>query len=215
MSEQQDAERARRAAQRAAQRERLVRALDAVDADVRRSAACELVDERHDDVAAALRGAIARERDGAVRVVMVAALVRLGGDAMLREVTRSLKSGDAAVVAGAARVLAAVGDRRVVPNLVDAFRTDDVVVGEAVAAALGALGDPVVAPWLIAAVEQGFCVAAGCRALGLLGDPRALAALQRRIDDDDAHVRLAAREALHRFAERGLVGGDGGARRER
>ncbi len=192
-----------RQAQQSAQRERLLRELGDVDADVRRAAARGLGSDGHDDVAGALRAAIAQERDGTVRVVMVAALVRLGGDALLREVARSLKSADAAVVAGAVRVLAAVGDRRVVPNLVDAFRTDDVVIGAAVAAALGDLGDPVVVPWLAAAADQGFCVAASCRALGALGDPRALPALQKHVDDDDARIRLAAREALHRFAERG------------
>jgi HEAT repeat protein len=190
-----------RATQRVTQRAQWLRDLDDVDAGVRTTAARGLGDERHDDVAGALRGAIARERDGAVRTVMVASLVRLAGDALLREVARALKSTDVAVVVGAARVLACTGDRRVVPNLLEAFRTDDVVVGAAVATALGALGDPVVVPWLVAAVEQGFCVEQGCRALGLIGDHRALPALRARASDDDASVRLAAREALHRFAE--------------
>ena len=189
-------------AQREARRAQALRELDDVVADVRKAAARALVDDRHDDVAGALRAASARERDAGVRAVLVASLVRLGGDALLREVARALKSPDAAVVAGAARVLACVGDRRVVPNLIEAFRTDDVAVGAAVAAAFGDLGDVVVVPWLVVAVEQGFCVEASCRALGVLGDRRALPALRRRAADDDDRVRLAAREALHACAER-------------
>jgi len=154
---------------------------------------------------ATLRGRIAGERDAIVRTHLVVTLVRLGGDALLREIARALRSADPHVVAGAARVLGEVGDRRVVPNLVEAFRTEDVVVGAAIAGALGALGDPVVVPWLVAAAAQGFCVEACCRALGHLGDRRALPVLQERATDDDERVRLAAREALFRFAEGGAA----------
>jgi HEAT repeat protein len=71
-----------------------------------------------------------------------------------------------------------------------------------IAAALGALGDPVVVPWLVAAAEQGFCVVECCRALGRVGDRRALPLLRARADATDERVRLAAREALHLLAER-------------
>jgi HEAT repeat protein len=192
----------------------LLRALDDDDGDARRAVARSLAAGAKDVACrpegeqqafvATLRGRIAGERDAVVRTHLVVTLVRLGGDALLREIARALRSADAHVVAGAARVLGEVGDRRVVPNLVDAFRTEDVVVGAAIAGALGALGDPVVVPWLVAAAAQGFCVEACCRALGHLGDRRALPILQARAGDDDERVRLAAREALFRFAERGL-----------
>ncbi|MBM4280221.1 MAG: HEAT repeat domain-containing protein [Deltaproteobacteria bacterium] len=197
-------------------RARVLRGLVADDAAARAAAARAIAAQRPDDVALALREALGRERDGDARTAMLVALVALGGDDMLRAVARTLRSLDPAVVAGAARVLGAVGDRRVVPNLVEAFRTEDAVVGAAVAAALGALGDPVVVPWLVAACEQGFCVEASCRALGTLGDRRALPALRRRVDEDDRRVRLAAREALQRFEERptGEDHVDGGASAE-
>jgi HEAT repeat protein len=189
----------------------LLRALDGDD-DARRAAARALADgavalrQRPGDELPALVGMLRRriagERTPDVRGHLVVALVHLGGDPLLREVARSLRSPDPGVIAGAARVLAAVGDRRVVPNLVEAFRTEDVVAGDAIARALGALGDPVVVPWLVAAAGQGFCVEACCRALGLLGDRRGFATLTEHASSPDERIRLAAREGLFRFAER-------------
>ncbi len=182
-------------------RAQLLRDLGDVDVAVRVRAARAVAAVRPDDIFGELRAALVREQDVEARTAMMGALVVLGGDELLRAVARSLRSADAAVVAGAARVLAAVGDRRVVPNLVEAFRTDDVVVGAAVAEALGRLGDPVVFPWLAAAADQGFCVESACRALGRIGDRRAVPVLRRFVDDDDRRIRLAAREALQRFEE--------------
>jgi HEAT repeat protein len=182
-------------------RARVLRDLGDDDVAVRIAAARAIAARRPDDVAKALRVALSRERDVDARTAFLVALVALGGDDLLREIARALRHADAAVVAGAARVLGAVGDRRVVPNLLEAFRTDDVGVGVAVADALGQLCDAVATPWLVAAVEQGFCVEASCRALGLLGDRRGASALASCVDDDDARVRLAAREALQRFEE--------------
>ncbi len=176
------------------------------DGSVRVAAARLIVRERPDDVAAGLRGAIARERDPGVRAELVAALVHLGGEQLLREVAQALRNSDVAVVSGAARVLALLGDRRVVPNLLEAFRTENVVVGAAVAQALGDLGDPAAVPFLLSAVEQGFCVESACRALGRLGDRRAVPTLHRLVNADDPRVRLAAREAVFRFEERGELG---------
>ncbi|HEY1098205.1 MAG TPA: hypothetical protein VGF99_04725, partial [Myxococcota bacterium] len=52
------------------------------------------------------------------RTLLVVGIIRLGEDTLLREVARALRHDDTAVVVGAARTLALVGDTRAVPNLV-------------------------------------------------------------------------------------------------
>jgi HEAT repeat protein len=153
---------------------------------------------------AAVRAALNRALDVNCRRAAVVAIIRLGEDALLRQVAHALLHDDPVVVVGAARVLADVGDIRAVPNLVEALRTDDRVVGAAIIDALGALGDPAALPWVMSAVEHGFCVEAGCAALGRLGDDRAIMLLQKLGASDDKAVALAASQALVRLEERGV-----------
>lgn len=153
---------------------------------------------------AALKAALGRPLDVTCRRAAVVAIIRLGEEALLRQVAHALRHEDPVVVVGAARVLAAVGDVRAVPNLVEALRTDDRTIGAAVIDALGALGDPAALPWVISAVDHGFCVEAGCAALGRLGDGRAIAPLQKLANSPDRGVALAASQALVRLEERGV-----------
>ncbi len=185
--------------------------LSAIDAAVDRGdddafvAACDVVvAARPIGAVRTLRRAMRRPLGPGARRAGVVAIVRLGDDALLKEVAQALRSDEALVVVGAARILGAVGDRRAVPNLIEALRTDDPTVGEAVIDALGALGDNVALPWVLAAVEHGFCVEAACRCLGALGDARALPALRRVHDGSDRRLALAAAQALVRLEEQGL-----------
>jgi HEAT repeat protein len=182
----------------------LARDLDDADVAVRLRALARGVAARTPGFVKAVRARAPLQQDPVVRTAFVTALVRLGEDALLKEVARALRHRDAVVVTGAARVLGAIGDARAVPNLIEAFKTEDVVVGAAVARALGQLGDVVVVPWLIAALEQGFCVEACAQALGALGDARATAALRALASSSsEPRLKLAASQALHALQERG------------
>ncbi len=182
----------------------IINALDAGDDDAFVAACDDVVAARPAGAVRALRRALKRPLGPQARRAGVVAIMRLGDDALLREVAHALRSDDAVVVVGAARVLAAVGDRRAVPNLIEALRTDDPVVGDAIIDALGALGDPVALPWVLAAVEYGFCVESGCRCLGALGDAQALPVLRRLRDGHHRRHALAAAQALVRLEEQGL-----------
>lgn len=183
---------------------------DAPDRELRRAgdgdafvaAVAALVARRPAGAVTALRAALARPLQPAARRAAVVGIIRLGEDALLREVAHALRHDDAAVVIGAARILGDVGDRRAVPNLVEALRTDDEAVGDAVLSALGRLGDPAALPWVVAAAEHGFCVESACHALGALGDDRGEPILRRLRDDPRRRIALAAARALAALQER-------------
>lgn len=178
--------------------------LDDTNVGVRLRALSLGVELRLPGLVKVLRERAPKQTNPVVRTAFVTALVRLGEDALLREVARALRHRDPVVVVGAARVLAQIGDARAVPNLIEAFKTEDVVVGSAVARALGVLGDVVVVPWLLAALEQGFCADACCTALGQLKDERARSGLEAAATSSDPRVKLAAAQALHALDEAAL-----------
>ena len=181
---------------------RLVAVDDAVDDDDVLAAVAVVVAGRVPGAVGALRRRLQRSIGPQARTAVVVGIIRLGGDALLKEVARALRHEDAVVVVGAARILGLVGDVRAVPNLVDALKTDDAVICAAVIDAMAQLGDAACVPWLVAALEHRFCVGACCRALAVLGDERAVEALRAALVDDDEGCRFAAAQALVRLQER-------------
>jgi HEAT repeat protein len=184
---------------------RLVAIDEAVDDDALIDAVALAVAVRVPHTISTLRHRLKSPIGPAARTAVVVGIIRLGEDALLREVAQALHHDDVTVVVGAARILGAVGDVRAVPNLVEALKTDDAVVGAAVIEALGQLGDAACVPWLLAAVEHRFCAVAACAALGRLGDARSAEVLRRAVDDDDRALALAAAQALVRLQEQGVV----------
>lgn len=185
---------------------RLVAIDDAVDDEALIDAVAWAVAARVPQAISTLRLRLKSPIGPAARTAVVVGIIRLGEDALLREVAQALQHDDVTVVVGAARILGAVGDVRAVPNLVEALKTDDPVVGAAVIEALGALGDAACVPWLVAALEHRFCAVAACAALGRLADGRGVEVLRRAVDDDDRALALAAAQALVRLQEQGVVG---------
>lgn len=175
------------------------------DADAVSAQVNQMLQDRPSGALSALRGRLQQPTSQAARTQMVLGVIRMGEDALLREVAHALRHQDAGVVVGAARVLGLLGDARAVPNLIEAVLTDDDVVGRAVIEALGRIGDTVCVPWVVAAAEQGFCVEAACRALGALGDDRARPCLTQLAASSDRRVALFASQALVRLDERGDV----------
>ena len=180
----------------------LDRALLDVDVDGVTRTVNQMLLDRPQGALLALRSRLERPTSQAARTQVVLGLIRLGEDALLREVAHALRHEDSSVVVGAARVLGMLRDPRTVPNLLEAIKTEDPAVGRAVIDALGAIGDSVCVPWLVAAAEQGFCVEAACRALGILGDDRARKVLVALQAGTDRTAALWASQALVRLEER-------------
>ena len=183
--------------------ERLVDVDTAGDDDIA-AAVAVVVGARVPGAVGVLRDRLQGPLSATARTAVVVGIIRLGEDALLKEVARALLHEDVVVVVGAARILGLVGDARAVPNLVEALKTDDVVIGAAVIEALGAVGDAACVPWVLAALEHRFCAVACCRALGLLGDARALPPLRGLVDGDDDALALQAAQALVRLQESGV-----------
>jgi HEAT repeat protein len=150
---------------------------------------------------ASLKKVAQGDSDGQVRQNAAIALIQIGGDALLAEVTKNLRDEDPEVVAHAAVTLGRVGDRRVVPNLLEAFQTEDPYIGSAIAWALGRLGDSRAVSWLAAALENDFAAANVAEALGRIGDPEAIPVLMRVLEMPNDDTRAYAARALGMLRE--------------
>ena len=136
------------------------------------------------------------DSDGTVRQAAAIALIQIGGDALLAEVTKNLEDDNPEVIAHAAVTLGKVGDPKIVPNLLKAFQTDDQLVGSAIAWALGQLADSRALTWLAAALENGFVAANAAEALGRIGDPEAIPIVIDSLYSDNEDTRAYAARAL-------------------
>jgi HEAT repeat protein len=109
----------------------------------------------------------------------------------------------------AVRALGQIGDPRAVEPLIAAIRARSSQYSREAVEALAGLADPRVLPALIAALEdeaQDFCVRENAvRALGTLGDPRAVEPLRRACGDPNVNVHSAAREALEKVEAAGMA----------
>lgn len=176
----------------------LLKALEDEDPE-RRGAAAEAIGQLGITSGAALRQLrqmVQTDPDGNVRQSAAIAVLQIGGDELLAEVTKNLRDDDPEVVAHAAVTLGKVGDPRVVPNLLQAFQTEDLLVGSAIAWALGRLKDKRAISWLDAALVNGFVPANAAEALGRIGDIEAVPILLRTLDHPNADARAYAARAL-------------------
>ena len=180
--------------QRASDQE-LIAALQQPDAATRSDAAEILGQRKSRPALAPLKQVAEKDPDGSVRQIAAIAVIRIGGDPLLAEIAKNLRSEDPQVIAHAAVTLGKVGDPKIVPNLIQAFQTEDPLVGSAVAWALGRLGDPRAISWLGAALENGFVSANAAEALGRIADlegvPILLQALQHPNEDARAYAARA------------------------
>ena len=106
----------------------------------------------------------------------------------------------------AASALGRIGDEAesAVPDLLLALRADDIFLRAAVTGALIKIGYPAVPGLIRALFDQKAAVRrASAKALGKIGNRRAVNALKVAINDADAGVRQFAQEALNRLAEHG------------
>lgn len=103
----------------------------------------------------------------------------------------------------AAQSLGKIGDEAesAIPTLLIALRADDMYLRMAVTGTLINIGDPSVPGLVKALFDRNNAVKrAAAKALGKIGNPRAIKALEVAIKDQNAGVRKMCRQALERLA---------------
>lgn len=183
----------------------LVRALDDPEAAVRAAAASALAKAgAQAQTASPALVARLRDPDENVRLRAADALVVIGPTAAsLPQLIRMLEGEAAPVRAVAARVVAAMGPagRDAVPSLTAALGEPDDVTRTAAAVALAQIGPEArtAVPALLAVMAApGDARFRAVEAVGLIRDPRAVAALCRALGDSNADMRWQAARALGR-----------------
>ena len=104
----------------------------------------------------------------------------------------------------AVRALGGIGDPLAVDRLCSALHDSNRDVRQAAAAALGKIGPPAVGS-LISALPDRYAAAYAARALGRIGDARAVPALVAALNDTHYEVRAAAVEALVLFSKKAVI----------
>ncbi len=175
--------------------EPLVAAFGAGDQDTRKDAARTLGrigDARAvEPLVAALRD---RGQGVLERTYVTEALVAIGAPGV-GPLMAAFGAGDRDTRKDAARTLGRIGDARAVEPLVAALRDRDQAIRRSATDALVKIGTPAVDS-LIAAFKDPDVRKYAARALGRIGDPRALPPLSVGLKDERGAVRLAAAEGL-------------------
>lgn len=140
--------------------------------------------------------------DDGERATARAELVKIGKPAVPQVL--AVLSGDPVYLGreGAAFVLGRSGDARAVRPLIAALADDYDAVRQEASQALARIGGPGTVETLLEAVGKGGSdpfLAAGAATLGLLGDKRALPALEKLMKHGNPDVAAAAAEALRRI----------------
>jgi HEAT repeat protein len=171
--------------------------------------AAERVHEARDVVAGGTDGLVRAMRDPSwiVREMAIEALGRIGGEpAFSAALPAASGDDDMDVRLKALSVLARLGDPRAIPPLIDLLKENNYETTLAAAQVLAAIGEPAVLPLLTAlSALHGIGLQDGVRALGWIGDARALPVLEALegdpevrydVDSDDGILRRnAATEA--------------------
>ena len=184
----------------------LIKGLKHREPDTRRVAAYALGEIGDRRAVEPLLQALKREKNGAVRVSVVAALGKIGDKRAVGPLIEMLgKESYGVARTAAAEALGQIGDGRAVALLVRVLKEDDFALArEAAARALGRLGDRrAVGPLIKALKEDGEWTvrAAAAEALGMLGDREAFKPLLQALKDKDAHVCAAALKSLARVGK--------------
>ena len=125
-------------------------------------------------------------------------------------VFKSLKDPDAAIRAGAVRVLELAGGPNAIDPLTEATKDTDQDVRRSAVAALGTIKDPRTVPPLIDALKDSYWFARSdaANSLGGEGDNRAIEPLLEAIGDSDKTVQRSAENALVLLATAKGISGD-------
>lgn len=148
-----------------------------------------------------------RDADWWVRARAADALGSLGGDKVVEAVIDVLSDGDEAVRRCAVEILNMVSDARAVEPLIRALDDGDWWVRERAIDALARTGDPRAFDALADLLQRDPSTTLLCvRALGELGDPRAVSIFSRLRHAEGEEIRRAAIAGLTGLLHRGLSG---------
>ena len=135
--------------------------------------------------------------DGEARLNAALALGKIGDLRAMSALLEVASSKDLLLASYAIDALGMLGDTRSIPTLIDALHVHDQDVPKAACNALIRIGAPAVRP-LIQSLQssEGYWRLHALRALGGIGDRRALDSVQSLLDDPDEYVRMNAAQAL-------------------
>lgn len=177
--------------------DQLMHSLDSLDYELRTQAKHQLISLGN----RAIDTLIAAIRLGQGRRAWVAAqvLAAMNDERVVPALIEALDSPNPLVRLAAAEVLGDLQDQRAVPALVHALHDSPVTVQVWAATSLGKLRDASAVEALIEALPGALSPSlrlAMIRALQSLGDPTAIPAIERHLDDADDHVRTRSRKAI-------------------
>lgn len=144
--------------------------------------------------------------DAEARLNAALALGKIGDLRVVSELLDAASGGDLQLASYAIDALGMLGDARAIPTLIDALQIHDQDVPKSACNALIRMATPAVLPLI-----QSFRSAEGqwrihlLRALGGIGDARALDSVQALLDDPDEYVRMNAAQALAEIQKRNSI----------
>ncbi len=148
------------------------------------------------------------DQDWWVRARASDALGRIGGPRVVDAVLELIRDENEDIRRAAIEILNTCRDERAVDELIKATTDTDWWVSERAADALAEIGDQKAAPAMVAMLQRGGRgLPVAIRALGKLGDKRALERILPHIKNPDKHVKGAAIEASAALASESQVDG--------
>jgi len=155
------------------------------------------------------------DQDWWVRARASDALGRIGGPRVVDAVLELIRDDDEDIRRAAIEILNTCKDKRAVDELIKATADSDWWVSERAADALAEIGDPKAVPAILAMLQRGGRgTPIAIRALGKLGDKRALQKVVPYIKDSDKNIKTAAIEASAALANESQVDSLAGLIRE-
>lgn len=148
------------------------------------------------------------DEDAEARLNATLALGKIGDLRALSELLDVASGKDLQLASYAIDALGMLGDTRAIPRLIGALQIHDQDLPKAARSALIKIGPPAVLP-LIESLRnsEGHWRIHALKALGGIGDPRALDSVQTLLDDPDESVRLNAAQALAEIQKKNASSG--------
>lgn len=186
----------------------LIEALSDEDGYVRAAAADALGEIRDERAVKALAAAMQYrdnriyedDEDAEARNNAAEALGKIGDLRAFDDLIHAASGKDLLLASYAVDALGMLGDERAIPTLLAALKVADLDLPKAACSALKRIGTPAVLP-LIEALDtaKGYWRVYALKALGSIGDPRALASINALLNDADQSVRSSAAKALQQL----------------
>ncbi len=172
------------------------------ESEYARRAAVEVLNEVGDERSIKFLLNAIKDSDWWVRTRAADALGKIGGPRVINAALSLVNDRDEDVRRTAIEILNQTRDERAVNHLIEATRDSDWWVSERAVDALGAMANRKAVPRLIEMMGTNpKSVPTVVRALGRIGDPRAMDAIMSALDRSETDARVSAVEALVKMAD--------------